>query len=70
MKKKIRWIVVNDIKYAWQVVPNNDGGNIIKIWKNKRVIFSQYLPNNDEIKPSYIAELITAIQDFGDISNK
>jgi len=71
MKKKIRWIIVNDVKYAWQVIPNNDdGGNDIKIWKNKKVIFSEYFPDNDCITPSYIAELISTIEDYGDITNK
>jgi hypothetical protein len=73
MKKKYRNIVVNDILYAWNYVPNPDkyeGGGTLKLWKNRKEIYHKDVDCDVTVTPKYVAELITAIEDFGDISNK
>ncbi len=73
MKKKHRDIVVNGLLYAWSYQPNDDkqdGGGELKIWKNKKVIFKSEIECDVNIKHSYVAELRTATEDFGDVSNK
>jgi hypothetical protein len=73
MKKKHRDIVVNGLLYAWSYQPNDDkqeGGGELKIWKNKKVIYKSEVDCDVIVTPSYIAELITATEDFGDVSNK
>ncbi len=59
MKNKLRQITVNDEKYFWSVLPNtDDGGNILKIWKNKVLIFDKWLTIN-EITPKIIKTILT-----------
>ena len=73
MKKKHRDIVVDNIPYAWTYAPNPDkqeGGGELKIWKNRKVIYKKYIDSGVSITPKLIAELIAAIHDFGDITNK
>ena len=73
MKKKHRDIVVNGLPYAWSYQPNDDkqeGGGELKIWKNKKVIYKSEVECDVSVVPSYVAELITATKDFGDVSNK
>jgi len=73
MKKKHRGIVVNSLLYAWSYQPNDDkqeGGGELKIWKNKKVIYKSAVESDVSVTPSYVAELITATEDFGDVSNK
>lgn len=73
MKKKYRDIVVNGLLYAWSYQPNNDkqeGGGELKIWKNKKIIYKSEVDCDVIVTLSYIAEVITATEDFGDVSNK
>jgi hypothetical protein len=42
----------------------------LKIWKNKKVIYKSSVECDVSVTPSYVAELITATEDFGDVSNK
>lgn len=73
MKKKHRYIVVNNISYAWMYAPNDDrqeGGGELKIWKNKKIIYKREVDSDVIVTPSYIAELITITEDYGDISEK
>jgi hypothetical protein len=59
MKKKYRDIVVDGEKYAWSVEPNcDDGGCIIKIWKNKKILHRLWYQKNDSITPKTIETLI------------
>jgi hypothetical protein len=64
MKKKYRDIIVDDILYAWTVVPvEDDGLNLIRIWLNKKIIHEETIPmydgdNKIEITPLMIAEII------------
>lgn len=63
MKKKHRDIIVNGSPYAWTYQPNCDkqeGGGVLKIWKNKKVIYKSEVDCDVSVTPSYIAELITA----------
>ena len=72
MKKKHRNIIVNNFLYAWSYQPNDDkqeGGGELKIWKNKKVVFKQWVDCEVNVTPSYIAELITITEDFGNIKN-
>ena len=71
MKKKHRDIIVNGLPYTWSYQPNDkqEGGGVLKIWKNKKVIYKSEV-ECDIVTPSYVAELITATEDFGDVSNK
>jgi len=73
MKKKHRDIIVNGLPYAWSYQPNGDkyeGGGELKIWKNKKVIYKSEVECDVSVTPSYVSELITATEDFGDVSNK
>ena len=67
MKKKHLDIVVNGLMYAWSYQPNDDE---LKIWKNKKLIYKSEVDCDVSVTPAYVAELITATEDLGDVSNK
>lgn len=73
MKKRFRNIIVNGKIYSWNVQPNSDpyeGGGTLKLWKRKKVIYETGIESDQTITPSYVAELISVIEDYGDISLK
>lgn len=73
MKKKYRSLIVDGLLYTWTYQPNDDkqeGGGLLKIWKNKKVIFKSNVDCDVSVTPSYIAELIGTTEDIGNISNK
>jgi hypothetical protein len=72
MKKKFRDIIVNDVAYTWACANNDkqEGGGEIKIWKNKRIIYKSYVDSDIKATPSYIAEIISVTEEFGDVSDK
>ena len=63
MKKKHRNITVNGKEYAWNVHNNvdGDGGNLVKIWYNKKVIFNDIYGGHHNITPKFISEAIKII---------
>jgi len=69
MKKKHRDIIVNGLPYAWTYQQSEQGGEL-KIWKNKKVIYKSQVESTVSVTPAYVAELITATEDFGDVSSK
>lgn len=64
MRKRHRDIVVNGTKYAWTI--NNggdgDGGNDLKIWLNKKVIYEDIIGGHIEITPKMISEIIKELE--------
>jgi len=71
MKKNHGGIVVNGLLYAWTYRPNNgeqEYGGILKIWKNKKIIYKSNVNGDEIITLSQIAKLITETEDLGDIS--
>jgi hypothetical protein len=58
MKNKLRTITINGEKYVWKVIPNtDDGGNILRIWKDKKLIFDKWLMIA-EITPQIIKTIL------------
>jgi hypothetical protein len=46
MKNKLRQITINNKKYIWSVVPNDDpyeSDNELKIWKDKKLIIDEMI---------------------------
>jgi hypothetical protein len=59
MRKKFRTITIDNVKYTWSAGHNNcDGGNLITIWKDKKVIHSEVVSGSISITPSVIKEKI------------
>lgn len=54
MKKKHRKIVVNDVDYGWTV----RAGQLLCIWKNKKIIKTHDIPYRHDITPKLVANLI------------
>jgi len=61
MKKKYRDIVVNNIKYAWAYSGEGDGGTL-KIWKDKKVIYTENFNHDVIITPSYVSVVIKKLK--------
>lgn len=62
MKKRYRNIIIDGISYSWSYKVNGDryeGGGMLKIWKNKKIVFERWCHCDVIVTPSYIAELIT-----------
>lgn len=60
MKKRHRDITVNGKKYAWTVKNDvdGDGGNLVKIFYNKKIKFERLIPGNITLTPKYISKAI------------
>ena len=60
MKKKHRDITVGGIKYAWTIHNNcdGDGGNCVKIWKDKKILIDELIRGDIDITPKFISEII------------
>ena len=60
MKKKHRTITVDNIKFGYTIQPNCDGddGNMLNIWFNKQIIYSEILDYNIKITPKIITDII------------
>jgi hypothetical protein len=49
MKNKLRKFTVNNKKYIWSVIPNDDrqeSENQLKIWKDKKLIIDEMVDGN------------------------
>ena len=59
MKKKFRDITVDNIKYTWKVVnPDSGAGISLKIWKDKRLIMLNAMPDII-VTPATVAYIIS-----------
>jgi hypothetical protein len=60
MKKKYREIVVGGVLYGWTISNNcdGDGGNLLKIWLNKKPIYQQLYTGDSQITPETVRKFI------------
>jgi hypothetical protein len=63
MKKKFRAINIDGDNWAWMFKTKFEGGQTLKIWCEKKLVFKNYYYYNSEkkkykIKPSLIARFI------------
>lgn len=66
MKKKHRDITVNGKKYAWAFThpdADGDGHGIIKIWKNREVIYDELHETMEPVTPKMIRQLIVEYEE-------
>ena len=61
VKNKLRKIVVNNIQYVWSISKPNcdgDGSSILKIWKNKKLLYEKLISGCLNITPKIISDII------------
>ena len=61
MKKKFREIVVDGKNYAWSARKHGDGGMLVKIWKDKKIIYEEHL-SYDSMTPHFISLIIADLE--------
>jgi len=60
MVKKYRNIIVDGIKYAYTIKHggDGDGGNYLKIWKDKKILMGWNINGSIILTPKYVADKI------------
>lgn len=60
MKKKFRELNLDGHKYGW-IVKDDDDGNSLRIYKDKKIIYDEVISGDIDITPKIVADIIFTI---------